>query len=287
MVTPAARRVWVRWVQEAFQVSQRRACRATGVHRSLLAYRSRKPPQEVLRTRLRELAQARVSFGYLRLHTLLVREGWRVNRKRVLRLYREEGLQLRVKRPRRRRSAVARGPRVVPTTANQVWAMDFVHDTLADGRAIRVLTLIDSHTRECLSLAAAARFTGDDVVRVVGAVGALRGLPARITVDNGTEFTSKALDAWAYWNHVQLDFSRPGKPVDNCLIEAFNGSLRRECLSQHWFASLAEAAQILEAWREDYNNLRPHTSFAHRAPAAALHGGHYIPGPSRLPACMS
>ena len=133
----------------------------------------------------------------------------------------------------------------------------------------------------------APRFTGHDVARVVGAVGARRGLPARITVDNGTEFTSKAMDAWAYWNHVQLDFSRPGKPVDNCLIEAFNGSLRRECLSQHWFASLAEAQQILDAWREDYNNLRPHTSFAHRAPAAALHGGHDIPGPNRSPVCAS
>lgn len=287
MVTPAARRSWVAWAREAFQVSERRACRATGVHRSLLAYRARKPPQTALRARLRELALARVSYGYLRLHTLLVREGWRVNRKRVHRLYREEGLQLRVRRPKRRRSAVPRGPRVVPTASNQVWAMDFMQDTLADGRTLRVLTLIDSHTRECLTLAVAPRFTGADVARVVGAVGALRGLPARITVDNGTEFTSKALDAWAYWNHVQLDFSRPGKPVDNCLIEAFNGSLRRECLSQHWFASLAEAQQILEAWRDDYNNLRPHTSFAHRAPAAALHGGHYIPGPNRLPTCAS
>lgn len=135
-------------MQEAFQVSQRRACRATGVHRSLVAYRTRKPPQDALRAQLRELTQARVSCGYLRLHTLLRREGWRVNRKRVHRLYRGEGLQLRVKRPRRRRSAVARGPRVVPTAANQVWAMDFMQDTLADGRALRVLTLIDSHTRE-------------------------------------------------------------------------------------------------------------------------------------------
>ncbi len=152
MVTPAARRAWAVWVQEAFRVSVRRAGRATGVHRSLLAHRFRQPPQEALRARLRELARARVSYGCLRLHTLLVREGWRVNRKRVHQLYREEGLQLRMRRPKRRRSAVARGPRVVPTAANQVWAMDFMQDTLAEGRALRVLTLIDSFTRECLAL---------------------------------------------------------------------------------------------------------------------------------------
>ncbi len=183
------------------------------------------------------------------------------------------------------RGTVPRGPRVVPTGPNHVWAMDFVHDTLADGRAIRVLTLIDSCTRECLTLTVAPRFTGADVARIVGAVGAACGLPQRIAVDNGTEFTSKAFDAWAYWNHVQLDFSRPGKPVDNCLIEAFNGSLRRECLSQHWFASPHEAQQILSQWREDYNNVRPHTSFAHRSPAMLTQGGHYIPGPNRLPNC--
>lgn len=287
MVTPAARRAWVAWVEEAYRLSRRRACRVTGVHRALLAYRPRKPPQLALRARLKELAAARVSYGYLRLHTLLVREGWRVNRKRILRLYREEGLQLRVKRPRRRRSAVPRGPPVVATRPNEVWAMDFVHDTLADGRSIRVLTLIDSFTRECLMLEAAPRFTGATVARAVAAVGEQRRLPGRITVDNGTEFTSRALDAWAYWNHVHLDFSRPGKPVDNCLIEAFNGSLRRECLSPHWFASLTEAPQILTAWQEEYNTVRPHTSLAHRSPRALNHGGHYLPDLNRLPSCSS
>lgn len=282
MVTPAQRRVWVAWVRESFQVSTLAACRATGVQRSFINYKSRKPPQTALRARLRELAAARVSYGSPRLYVLLRREGWRVNHKRIERLYQEEGLQLRRKRHRRRRSAVPRGPRLLAQAPNQVWAMDFVHDTLADGSLLRVLTLLDTYHRECLALVPQRRFRGEDVARVLGAIGTSRGLPARITVDNGSEFTSRALDAWAYWNHVQLDFSRPGKPVDNTFIEAFNGSFRRECLSQHWFASLTEAEQILETWRLDYNTQRPHSSLADRSPAQ-MHGGfHYIPNPDRL-----
>jgi len=274
-------------VQEAFRVSTRRACRATGVWRSLLTYQSTRPPQEALRRRLRELAAVRVSYGYRRLHTVLRREGWPVNPKRIYRLYCAEELQLRRKRPRRRRSAVPRGPRRIATQANEVWAMDFMHDTLADGRLVRVLTLIDSYTRESLALVAQPRFRGADVALVLRAVGAQRGLPRWITVDNGTEFTSRALDAWAYWNHVQLDFSRPGKPGDNCLIEAFNGSLRRECLSQHWFASIPEAQQTLDDWRADYNTERPHRSLANHPPAEHHRGGSFIPGPNRLLSCTS
>lgn len=287
MVSPAGRRAWVAWVVEAFRVPVRRACRATGVARSLITYRSGKAPQTALRARLKELAAVRVSYGYKRLHILLRREGWRVNHKRIYRLYGEEALELRRRRPRRRKSAVARGPRLVPGGPNQVWAMDVMHDTLVDGRLLRVLTLIDSYTRECLALVARSQFRGEDVAAVLQHLGTRRTLPARITVDNGTEFTARALDAWAYWNQVQLDFSRPGKPVDNCLIEAFNGSLRRECLSQHWFASVAEAQQLLEAWREDYNTERPHRSLALRSPAEQIRGGHFIPGPNRLASCPS
>jgi len=165
--------------------------------------------------------------------------------------------------------------------------MDFMQDTLADGRGLRVLTVIDSFTRECLALVAQPRFRGEDVATVLHQIGATRPLPSRITVDNGTEFTSRALDAWAYWNRVQLDFSRPGKPVDNCLIEAFNGSFRRECLSQHWVASVAEAQHILQAWRVDYNTERLHWSLGHRSPAQQNRGGHFIPGPNRLVSCPS
>jgi putative transposase len=282
MVTPAQRRAWVAWVREAFRLSTLAACRATGVQRSIITYKSRKGPQTALRARLRELATSRVSYGCPRLYVLLRREGWRVNHKRVERLYREEGLQLRRKRPRRRRSAVQRGPRVLAQQPNEVWAMDFVHDTLLDGSLLRVLTLIDTYTRECLVLEAQRTFRGEDVARILARVIAARGAPIRITVDNGSEFTSRALDAWAYWNHVQLDFSRPGKPVDNTFIEAFNGSLRRECLSQHWFSSLSEAQQILNNWKDEYNTERPHTSLRDQPPATQFTGGHFIPNPDRL-----
>jgi len=213
--------------------------------------------------------------------------GWAVNHKRVYRLYRLEELQLRRRRPRRRRSAVPRDPRLVATQANEIWAMDFMHDALADGRLVRVLTLIDTHTRECLALCAQPRFTGEAVVGVLQELGKRRSLPQRITVDNGTEFSSRALDAWAFWNQVQLDFSRPGKPMDNCLTEALNGSVRRECLSQHWFTSIAEAQQTLDAWKVEYNTERPHQSLANRSPAEFPRGGHFTPGLNRLLSCPS
>src|SRR5262249_15012711 len=148
------------------------------------------------------------------------------------------------------------------------WAMDFMHDTLAGGASIRVLTAIDLHTRECVALQAAVSFSGGHVVASLEQARRDRGaLPERIRVDNGTEFTSMALDHWAYWNRVQLDFSRPGKPVDNAFVESFNASLRRECLSQHWFLSVEDAQKTLDLWKEDYNNHRPHTSLGKLTPA--------------------
>jgi len=286
MVSPAQRRELVGWAKDCFQLTERRACRAVAVHRAMIRYESVRPSQEPLRARLHELARDRISFGYLRLHVMLRREGWMVNHKRIDRLYREEGLSLTRKRPRRRKSAAVRPPREITTAANQRWAMDFMHDVLASGQKIRVFTLVDVHTRECLTLRAQTSFRGEDVARILSDVGEeRRKLPEVIQVDNGTEFTSNALDHWAYWNRVQLDFSRPAKPVDNCIVEAFNGSLRRECLSLHWFASVQEAQVLLNDWRTDYNNVRPHSSLANDTPAkyaATATGGHYIPSRSRL-----
>jgi putative transposase len=248
--------------------------------------RLRRPEQDrPVRQRLRELAGARVSYGYPRLHVLLRREGWVVNRKRVYRLYREEGLTLKRRRPTRRKSAVQREGRPTVTAANERWAMDFMHDTLSGGRSIRVLTLVDVYTRECLALEAAPTFRGEDVVRVLAAVGLQRTLAAVIQVDNGTEFTSKALDHWAYWNHVQLDFSRPGKPTDNAVIESFNATVRRECLSQHWWVSAAEAQHTLAAYRHEYNNERPHSSLGHLSPRHWGQGGDFTAIPRRPPSC--
>jgi putative transposase len=228
------------------------------------------------------LAAVRLAAGYRQLHVFLRREGWQVNHKRVYRLYREEGLSLKRHRRRRHRSATLRAERPVVTAPDQQWAMDFMHDTLAGGASIRVLTVIDLYTRECVALQAARTFGGAEVAGTLEAARRDRGLPGRVRVDNGTEFTSKALDHWAYWNGVQLDFSRPGKPVDNAFIEAFNASLRRECLSQHWFFTLEEAQNTLGCWKEDYNNNRPHSSLRQLPPAHFRRGGFFVPSLERL-----
>ena len=269
MVSPVLRRDAVRWARTAYRVSERRACRVLGVARSTVRYRSVRRSDDILRRRLRELAGVRVSYGYRQLHTLLRREGWPVNAKRVYRLYREEGLVLRRKRPKRRRSAAIREQSCAPSRANERWAMDFVHDTLSGGGRMRVLAVIDVYTRECVALRAGRGFRGDDVVRILTEACKQRGgvLPEVISVDNGTEFTSRALDHWAYWNKVKLDFSRPGKPTDNAYIEAFNSILRRECLSQHCHIDLDDAERSLRRWKEEYNNFRPHGSLDRSTPA--------------------
>jgi len=254
------------WAQESFGLSLRRACRIIGTARSAMLYRSVRPHQEPLRRRIREIAHTRVSYGHRRVHVLLRREGWRVNLKRVYRLYREEGLTLRRKKPKRRRAAQPRQERPAATSPNERWSMDFMSDALADGRKIRVLTVLDTCTRECVALEVATSFRGSDVAQVLTRVGIQRGLPTTITVDNGTEFTSKALDHWAYKNRLRLDYTRPGKPTDNGFIESFNAAVRRECLSQHYFSSVAEARDVLAAWRDEYNQRRPHGSLGQRTP---------------------
>lgn len=267
MVRPVERRAVTRWMHEAYRVSLRKACRASGTAMSSMQYRPIRPDQSPLRQRIKEIAMTRVSYGYRRVHVLLRREGWRMNAKRTYRLYREEGLCLRLKRPKRRRSAVRRQETMAATRTNQLWAMDFMSDALADGRKLRVLTVLDTFTRECVALEVGGTFGGSDVARVLTRAGVQRGLPSAIHVDNGTEFTSKVFDQWAYSNKVKLDFSRPGKPTDNAFIESFNAQVRRECLSQHYFSSLIDARVVLDGWRDEYNNRRPHGSLGQRTPA--------------------
>jgi putative transposase len=246
-VKPAQKRAVAHYFRAGFRVSERRACGLASVARSSYRYRSVAADQTALRLRLRDLAATRVRYGYRRLHVLLRREGWRVNHKRVYRLYREEGLGIRVKR----RKKLASVPRVLPPPATKPlerWSLDFLSDSLADGRRFRVLTIVDNVSRVSPAIAV--------------------GKPERIAVDNGPEFISKALDAWAYQNEVQLEFSRPGKPTDNAFAESFNGHFRAECLDCHWFASLEEARQTIEAWRLDYNTERPHRALGQATPAA-------------------
>lgn len=246
-------------------LSQRHACRLVGVARTVVRYQRRTAEVPGLRERLRALAAERRRFGYRRLHVLLRRDGYAVNHKRVYRLYREEGLAVR----RRKRKRVCSVSRVVPppaTARNQRWAMDFVADSLANGRRVRVLTVVDTYTRECLATEVDTSLPGLRVARVLDRLGRSGGLPGRITVDNGPEFAGRVLDAWAYQNGVQLDFIAPGKPVQNAYIESFNGRLRDECLNEHWFGTLGEARGTIASWRRDYNSVRPHSALANQTP---------------------
>ena len=199
---------------------------------------------------MREIADIRIRYGYWRIYTLLRREGWKDNHKRVYRVYCEEGLNLRSKRPRRNRTASHRLERPQLSNIHQSWSMDFVADQLFDGRKIRALTIVDNYSRKCLAIHVGQSLKGEDVVAVMNQLKVVNlAVPNRIQVDNGSEFISKALDKWCYDNGVTLDFSRPGKPTDNPFIESFNGSFRDECLNAHWFLSLEDAQQKVEAWR--------------------------------------
>jgi putative transposase len=253
-----------------WQVSIRRACRALPVDRSTYHYRSRRAGQAELTARIKEIAATRVRYGYRRIHVLLRREGWQVNPKRVYRLYREMGLQLRNKVPKRRVKAKLRQDRQPAMRANETWAMDFVHDQLATGRKLRVLTIIDTFSRFSPAIEPRFTFRGVDVVEVLERIGRQFGYPKAIRVDQGTEFVSRDLDLWAYHRGVTLDFSRPGKPTDNAFIESFNGKFRAECLNAHWFMSLDDARRKCEAWRRDYNEERPHSAIGNKTPIALV-----------------
>lgn len=222
-------------------------------------YRHKRDPQDALRRRIRQLAQTRVRYGYKRIHILLRREGVQVNKKRVHRLYCLEGLQIRAKRPRRRVAAAHRQPpRTPPKAPNVAWSMDFVSDQLEDGNRFRALTVVDVFSRECLAIHVGQRLGAQDVSSTLQSITDVRGAPRRIHCDNGSEFAGRLVDLWAYSNKVVLEFSRPGKPTDNAFIESFNGRLRDECLNAHWFRSLTDAQQTLDAWKMDYNESRPH-----------------------------
>jgi putative transposase len=268
-VRPAARRAAVGLLQERYGVSERRACRVVGISRSSRRYEPKPRADEpALRQRLRELAAERRRFGYRRLHLLLAREGIAVNHKRVERLYHDEGLTVR-RRSRKRVAAADRTPVLLPTAPNEQWSLDFVSDALAWGRRIRLLAVVDAVTREALAIEVDTSLPGERVVRVLEQLATDRGVPNAIVLDNGPELTGRALDQWAYGRGVQLRFIQPGKPVQNAFAESFVGRLRDECLNEHWFTSLADARRIVEAWRRDYNAVRPHSGLGYRTPIEA------------------
>ena len=257
----------VEYVHGHYPVTRRRACRLVQLHRSVFYYRSVKDPKLALRGRMREIARTRVRYGYRRIHVLLRREGWTLGRNQVYRLYTEEALQLRSKLPKRRKMRVTRRERFTPRRPNDAWCMDFVSDQLTNGQRFRALTIVDVFSREALAIQVGQSLRGEHVVDVCNQLVAQRRAPKRVFVDNGSEFSGRLLDLWAYHHGVQIDFSRPGKPTDNCFIETFNGSLRDECLNVNWFESLEDAKEKIEGWRRDYNESRPHQALNEQTPA--------------------
>jgi putative transposase len=257
----------VSYVEVEYQRSERHACRLLGLGRSTHRYRARKSARDaVLRTRLKELAARRMRFGYRRLTAMLVREGVAANHKRVYRLYREEGLAMRIRQRRRIRWS---GAAVKPAAGqpNERWSMDFVSDCVSTGKVIRMLTIVDDCTRECPAIEVDTSLGGLRVRRVLDRIASERGLPEAIVVDNGPEFRGRALAAWSEERGVRLEFIQPGKPVQNAYVESFNGRLRDECLNANWFTSLSDARRKVETWRQDYNEQRPHSSLNYSPPA--------------------
>ncbi|MGH7661287.1 MAG: IS3 family transposase [Vulcanimicrobiaceae bacterium] len=266
-VKPAQQRERVGFLVRTFGVGIRRACDLIQLNRATYYCKSKAGPLNgILRERIKEIAAARVRYGYRRISVLLRREGFAINDKRVYRLYALEGLSLRAKMPHRRRAATPRSERFVPQMVDELWAMDFMHDRLSDGRSYRLLTVLDVYSRECVALEVAPRFCSNDVVKVLQRVSRERAAPKMLRCDNGAEFVAQPMDQWAFWNKVTLDFSRPGKPTDNAFIESFNGGVRRELLNPSYFETIEDVRRAARIWRQEYNIFRPHSMLANKTP---------------------
>lgn len=266
MVKPAAKRDAARRLREACKISLRRACGLASLAPSSFYYEAKGCRDDsALRRALREGASLRRRWGYRMLTVLLRRQGFTGNHKRIYRVHREERLQVPVRKKRKRLCWRGEKP-VAPQGVNQRWSLDFMSDQLADGRRIRLLTIVDDFTRECLAAEVDISLSGDRACRVLDRIVGERGHPEKLLTDNGPEFTGKALARWTCEHCVEHQFIEPGKPVQNAFIESFNGTLRNECLDEHWFLSLEDAREIMGLWREDYNQIRPHSSLGSMSP---------------------
>lgn len=265
MVTPEARREAVKVACKEHGMSERKASRLFNISSSVLRYKHRTDRNIALRKRLLQLAQKRRRWGCPLLFRVLKREGWQVNHKRVERLYRQENLALRRKK-RGKKIVRDRKPLPVASVPNQRWALDFVHDSLWNGRRLRCLTIIDCSSRYSPAIKVGFSLSSCDVIRTLNQLAVVRGLPSVITLDNGPELTSKALAKWSQKHGVSLDFIEPGKPMQNGYCESFNGTFRHECLDANWFTSLSHARNTIEQWRNEYNQERPHGSLDHMTP---------------------
>jgi putative transposase len=266
VVTPPAKREAVRLAGESYGLTERRACRLIGATRSMVRYVAKRPNDEALRAQLVAFAGERRRWGYRRLAVLVRRAGTRANLKRVYRVYREAGLAVRRRKRKLRMVARLAQPLLRPTRPIEWWAMDFLKDTLAGTRPFRVFTLEDLFTRDALALTLDFSLPALRVIRELDLVAATRGYPQYVRVDNGPEFISQALDAWAYQHGVQLVFIDPGKPVQNAHVESFNGKVRDEFLNEHWFVSIAEAQVLATRFRLDFNTVRPHSALKNLTP---------------------
>jgi len=259
VVTPAAGREAAAHLRSGFEVSERPVCTVVGVDRTSVRYRSRRATDDAIRVRLRVLASVRVRCGYRRLHFFLGQEGMAMNLKKLRRIYREERLQVRRRRGRKR-ALGTRAPMAIPQSPNQRWSLDFASDALTDGRRFRILVVIDDFTRECLTLVADTSLGGARVARELDAIIAVRERPAACVSDNGTELTSTAIQRWWQDRRIDWHYIEPGKPQQNAFAESFIGRLRDECLNETLFSSLAHARQALTNWKDDYNNASQHPS---------------------------
>lgn len=250
---------------EQYQISQRKACRLVNLHRSVGRYETSKKIDALLQERIVHHAHIRKRFGYRRICILLKKEGITANHKKVYRIYKAAGLKV-LKRGGRRKALGMRLALQAPEKPNQRWSLDFVSDSLANGRRIRILTIVDDYTRECLKMVVDTSLNGVRVARELSDLIILRGRPEAIVSDNGTEFTSHAILNWAQENEVSWKYIELGKPMQNGYIESFNGKLRDECLNENWFLSLTNAKTLIDKWREDYNQIRPHTSLKGLSP---------------------
>ena len=248
------------------RLSERRACQLSGISRTAFRYELIAAKDAPLRARLIELASKHKALGYPMLHGMLKSEGLVVNRKQTYRIYSEERLQLRQRK--KKKLDHPRMPLVVPVGVDIRWSMDFVSDQLSNSRRFRVLNVKDDYSKELVGQLVAFSISGAMVARFLDQLIEQRSAPDQITCDNGTEFTSKAMFFWQKESGVKLAFIQPGKPTQNAFVESLNGRFRRECLDQHWFRSLDEATQIIDAWRDHYNNERPHSTLSYMTPAA-------------------
>ncbi len=263
MVSPQAKRSAIKSTRD--RLSENRACKLVGIKRSVLRYRFKRSDDSMLKDKIKHHAFERRRFGYRRILLLLRREGIIVNHKKVFRLYREAGLKV-AKRGGRKKALGLRRALNPPTKVDQQWSLDFVSDALWNGRRIRLLTIVDDFSRECIKITVDTSLSGARVVRELNQLILERGKPEEIISDNGTEFTSRAILRWVNENHIEWKYIEPGKPMQNGYIESFNGKLRDECLNENWFSELEEARKMIEAWRLDYNENRPHTALGGLTP---------------------